>query len=102
MPDVIGLRKLPELREQRMQLATQLDAPLLMRLQHGANLLHHLAFALKQRIDQILSELILTLNSVHVAPNSSYNDTHASNPRAACDSSAILAPDLHELGEECV
>lgn len=101
MPDVIGFGELPELREQGMQLAAQLHAPFLVRLQHRAHLLDNLAFALKQRIDQLLGDLLLTLNSFHVAPNSSYDDTRE-QPPAACDSSAILAPNLHQLGEECV
>ncbi len=101
MPDVIWRGKLPELREQGMQLAPQLHAPLLVRLQHRANLLDNLTFALKQCIDQFLGDLLLALNSFHVAPNSSYDDTRE-QPLAACDSSAILAQTLHQLGEECV
>lgn len=69
MTDIVGLRELPELREQRVQVAAQFHAALLVCFEDLANLIDKVGLALNQRLDQFLRDLILADNSIHVSPN---------------------------------
>jgi len=68
VPHVLGLRKLSELREQRVQIAAQFHATLLMRFKDITHLIDDIRLPLEERLDQFLRDLILTDNSIHVSP----------------------------------
>ena len=67
--DVLGLGELPELGEERMQVAAQFHAPLLVRSKDLANLIDNVGLPLQKRFDQFLRDLVLTDNSFHVSPD---------------------------------
>lgn len=69
VPHILGLRKLSELREQRVQITAQLHAALLMRFEDTAHLIDDVRLPLEERLDQFLRDLILTDNSIHVSPD---------------------------------
>lgn len=82
MPDVLGLGELAELREQRMQVAAQFHPPLMVRFKHIAHLIDEVGFTLEKRLDELLRDLVLADNSIHVSPDKNQSYRQHARPEA--------------------